>query len=72
MVGVNMNHFNAHAHLQLQNKIENTLCSVHCGFTVLKANKNGWTSWIEYKNHSATNMHVNLAFRPLNFSQKSW
>ena len=31
-----MNHFDAHA--QIQNKIAN---SVHSGFTVLKANKNG-------------------------------
>ena len=43
---------------------------------VLKANKNGWNSWIDNKNYSATevktNMSVNLAFRPLNFSQKCW
>ena len=66
-----MNHFDAQAHVHIQNKIEN---SVHSGFTVFKANKNGWTSWIDNKNHSATdvktNMIVNLAFRSLNFSQK--
>ena len=35
MVGVNMNHFNAqaHVHTRIQNKIEN---SAHSGFTVLK------------------------------------
>ena len=33
-----MNHFDAQAHVQIQNKIAN---SVHSGFTVLKANKNG-------------------------------
>ena len=42
MVGVNMNHFGAQANVEIytyiQNKIEN---SVHSGFTVLKANKNG-------------------------------
>ena len=73
MVGVNMNHFGAQAHVHIQNKIEN---SVHSGLTVLKANKSGWTSWIDNKIHSATevktSMIVNLAFRPLNFSQKSW
>ena len=66
-----MNHFDAQSHVHIQNKIEN---SVHSGFTVFKANKNGWTSWIDNKNHSATdvktNMIVNLAFRSLNFSQK--
>ena len=51
MVGVNMNHFDAQANVHIQNKIEN---SVHSGFAVLKANKNGWTSWIDNKNYSAT------------------
>ena len=34
MVGVNMNHFDAHAHehTRIQNKMENT-CSVHSGFS---------------------------------------
>ena len=66
-----MNHFYAQAHVHIQNKIEN---SVHSGLTVLKANKNGWTSWIDNKNHSATevitNTIVNLEFRALNFSPK--
>ena len=69
MVGVNMNHFDAQANVHIQNKIEN---SVDSGFAVLKAYKNGWTSWIDNKNYSATEvkaiMIVNLAFRPLNFS----
>ena len=38
MVAVNMNHFEAQAHVNIQNKIEN---SVRSGFAVLKANKNG-------------------------------
>ena len=33
-----MKHFDAQAHVHQQNKIEN---SVHSGFTVLTANKNG-------------------------------
>ena len=77
MVGVNMNHFGAQVNVEIytyiQNKIEN---SVHSGLTVLKANKNGWSSWIDNKKYSATevktNMIVNVAFRPINFSQKSW
>ena len=46
-----MNHFDAQAHVHTQNKIEN---SVHSGFTVVKANKNGWTAWFDNKNYSAT------------------
>ena len=47
MVEVNMNHFDAQAHVHIQNKFEN---SVHCVFTVLKANKNRQTSCVDKKN----------------------
>ena len=38
-----------------QKKIEN---SVHCGFTVLKANKNGWPSWIDKKCSAILHMEI--------------
>ena len=58
-----MNHFDAQAHVHIQNKFEN---SVHCVFTVLDANKNSQTSCVDKKNYSATkvktSMIVNIAF----------
>ena len=51
-----MNHFDAQSHVHMQNKIEN---SVHRSFTVLKAYKHGWTSWIDNKNYSATEVKTN-------------
>ena len=47
MVGLNMNHFGAQAHIDIQNNVEN---SVQKCLTVLKANKNGslHQNWIIY------------------------
>ena len=41
---VNINLVVAQSHIHLQCKFENSV-QRYCGFTVLKANKNGWTSW---------------------------